>query len=168
MPILAVRNDEDVKIIVSAVNMHYSNLAVTLDFPLLVLNTFNYFFPYTVEGNSLSVNEKVSLNCMSNKLQVFGKGYDKTFTEFPAEFVVGTPGTYTLLQTTFAGKEIREQIYVRVPKEESNIFAQGGSLAEPYQVDYKEEFFEDLLFYLAIGLTAVAFIEWWLRSQQGA
>ncbi len=168
IPILAVRDDSDVKIVVSAFNMHYSNLAITLEFPLLVYNVFNYFFPSTVERNAFAVNEKVTLNCMSEKLNVISRGYDQTFSEFPSELVVSKPGTYTLRQTTFAGRDIREQIYVRTPIQESNIFAQGGALAEPYQINEKEEFFEDLLFYLAIGLTVVAFVEWWLRGQQGA
>ena len=167
-PMLAVKNEESCKVVVMPFSLHYSNLPVVLEFPFLVNNVFEYFFPITVRGNAFEVNEKVKLNSMGQKLEVKGIDYEETFESFPAEFVVSTPGTYTIKQTTFYGKEITESIYVRVPKAESDIFQEKDRIAEPYVKEDAGDFFEDLLLYFAIGLTAVAFIEWWLRQHEGA
>ena len=40
-------------------------------------------------------------------------------------------------------------------------------LAEPYKVENKGDILEDILFYLAIAIVSLAFIEWWLRNQEG-
>ena len=55
-----------------------------------------------------------------------------------------------------------------MPKEESDIFKKGVAIRD-LNLEYdKDEFFEDLLFYIAIGLVSVAFIEWWLRNHKNA
>jgi hypothetical protein len=105
---------------------------------------------------------------MGQKMEVKGQDYEKTFESFPAEFIVSLPGTYTIKQTTFYGKEITEKIYVRIPRAESDIFQEKDRMAEPYVEEDIGDFFEDLLLYFAIGLAAVAFIEWWLRQHEGA
>ena len=167
IPMLAVRNDEQQKIMVTAFNMHFTNLAILVEFPMLVYNMFNYFFPTTVVGNAFNVYEEVQLNCMSDSLEVLGYNYHEIFKTFPASFVVSNPGTYTIKQTNFVGREFRENIYVRMPKEESDIFKSGETVADLYVVIDKDVFYEDFLFYIAIILVAVAFVEWWLRGQKG-
>ena len=166
-PMLAVRNDEDMKVVITAFNLHFSNLAIKVEFPMLVYNMFSYFFPNTVNGNAFNVGEAVELNAMSTSLQVFGEDFDETFDTFPASFIVSKPGKYTLKQTNFAGREFREEIYVRMPKEESNIFKSGETLNTLYIPYDMQEFFEDFLLYFAILLVSVAFIEWWLRNHEG-
>ena len=165
-PMLAVRNDDDVKIVISAFNLHFSNLAIILEFPTLVYNLFTHFFPSTVYGNAFDVNERVEVNSMSKQLQVYGDNYDETFDTFPSSFVVSKPGTYTLKQTNFSGREIKEKIYVRMPKEESNVFKKGDAVADLYLSYDSDEFFKDFLLYLAIGLVTLAFVEWWLRNHE--
>ena len=59
---------------------------------------------------------------------------------------------------------LTEKIYVNVPNSESNINKHGDVLPELYNHVDKNDYFKDLLLYLAIGLTALVFIEWWLRS----
>ena len=164
----AVRNDDMMKIAITAFNLHYSNLAVLVEFPVLVYNMFSYFFPTTVNGNAFNVNEEVQLQSMSETLEVLGYEYHQKYTTFPATFIVSKPGTYTLKQINFTGREFREQIYVRMPKEESNIFSKGEFEADLYIEYDKDEFYEDYLFYITILLVSVAFIEWWLRNHKGA
>ena len=103
---------------------------------------------------------------MSKQLQVYGDNYDETFDTFPSGFVVSKPGTYTLKQTNFSGREIKEKIYVRMPKEESNVFKKEDAVADLYLSYDIDEFFKDFLLYLAIGLVTLAFVEWWLRNHE--
>ena len=168
IPMMAVRNDDMMKIVLWSFNLHYTNLAVKIDFPILVYNMFTYFFPTMVNGNAFNVNEEVKINAMADTLEILGYDYYQKLESFPATFVTSTPGTYTLKQINFVGVEFREQIYVRMPKEESDIFKKGVSIRD-LNLEYdKDEFFEDLLFYIAIGLVSLAFIEWWLRNHKNA
>ena len=168
IPMLSVRNDDMMKIVLWSFNLHYSNLAVKIDFPILVYNMFTYFFPTMVSGNAFNVNEEVTINSMSGTMEILGYDYYQKLDSFPATFVSGVPGTYTLKQINFVGVEFREQIYIRMPEEESDIFKKGVAIRD-LNLEYdKDEFFEDLLFYIAIGLVSVAFIEWWLRNHKNA
>ena len=78
------------------------------------------------------------------------------------------PGTYVMSQTTFAGKDIVERIYVRIPKDECNIKRTEDAIVDPYRVVDDSEFLQDLLVYIAAGLVALLFIEWWLKSRESA
>ena len=167
-PMFAVKNEEDSKIAVMPFSLHYSNMPILLEFPMLVKNMFDYFFPATVNGNAFEVNQKVEVNSMGKKVSISGYGYEEVFESFPAQFVVSTPGTYTIKQTTFFGKEITENIYVQVAKDESNILQEKERIAEPYKVENKGDILEDILFYLAITIVTLAFIEWWLRHHKNA
>ena len=164
-PLLAVRNEEDVKVVVMPFSLHYSNIALRVDFPLIVYNTFEYFFPETVQKNSFEVNEKVELNARGQELLVEGFNLETTFTSFPAYLTVNVPGTYVMTQTTFTGKEVTERFYVRVPEYECNIKARGDAITEPYKVEDESDFLKDLLLYIAAAIVALLFIEWWLQSR---
>ena len=166
-PMFALRDDDSLKVAVMPFSVHYSNLPLLLEFPMIVKNVFDYFFPATVNGNAFEVNERVEVNSMGNKVSVTGYNYEETFESFPAYFMVTTPGTYTIKQVTFFGREIVENVYVQVSKEESNIFQSKERIVEPYKVENKGDILEDILFYLAIAIVALAFIEWWLRNQEG-
>ena len=166
-PMYAVMNDEDSKVAFMSFSVHYSNLPILIEFPMMVKNVFDYFFPATVNGTAFEVNEKVVVNSMGQKVSITGYNYEEVFDTFPASFVVSTPGTYTIKQTTFFGKEIVENVYVQVAKEESDILQEKERLVEPYKVENKGDILEDILFYLAIAIVALAFIEWWLRNQEG-
>ena len=168
-PVVTVRNDSDAKVVVMGFSLHYSTLVLRKDFPLLMYNIFGYFMPTTVSGNSFEVNEKVELNARGETLTVQREGSSEdgqTFTSFPASLQVTLPGTYSLKQTTFADKAITEYIYVRIPAEESNIWKTEDALKRPERTQDHIDYFEDLLFYVAITVAALLFIEWWLQSRE--
>lgn len=164
-PWLAVRNDETAKIVVMPFSLHYSTIAVTEIFPLLVYNIFDYFFPQTVQSSSFEVGERVELNARGEELMVEGAGFEQTFDEFPAYITVNTPGAYTMTQTVFNGKEVIERIFVQIPKQECNIKRTEEALAEPYAVSDDSIFLQDLLIYLAASVVLLLFIEWWLKGR---
>ena len=164
-PLVAVRNDAAAKIVVMPFSLHYATIAVTEAFPLLVYNVFEYFFPQTVKSSSFEVGERVELNARGEELMVEGYGFEQTFDTFPAYITANTPGSYTMTQTTFIGKEIIERIFVQIPKQECNIKRKGESLAEPYTVSDDSVFLQDLLVYLAAAVVLLLFIEWWLKGR---
>ncbi|MBQ9728259.1 MAG: VWA domain-containing protein [Clostridia bacterium] len=166
-PVLMVRNDERAKVVVMPFNIHYSNVAISKDFPILMYNIFEYFFPATVKGNSFEVNENVAVNARGDELYVtVGSEHLYTFNEFPTVMKVSMPGTYQLTQTTFSGKNVTESIYVKIPAKESNIWRLDETLKSPYAERKQEDFFKDLMVYVAAALVALLFIEWWLQSRE--
>jgi hypothetical protein len=130
-------------------------------------NLFQYYYPSTVNANSFEVNEKVQLNSRGEPLIVERGTFSQTFTEFPSILDLDVPGTYTLTQKDVFdnSNDIIENIYVRIPASESNICYVGDALREPYNKVDEQDFFDDLLLYIAAALVAVLFIEWWLQGR---
>ena len=99
-------------------------------------------------------------------MNVEGGDIEETFTEFPASIVVNKPGSYTLTQVDFSGEYIIENFYVTIPKIESNITKEIGSLPLLYVEERIEQEDKDLLVYFAAAIVALLFIEWWLQSRE--
>ena len=167
-PVLLTRNDADCKVVLMPFSLHYSNLPVLKDFPLLMCKIFEYYFPSTFEKSSFEVYETVELKARGEELTV--KLGDQLvcdpFTQFPATLKFDLPGNYILEQTTFTGKAVKEYLYVKLPAAESDIWQKDGVLENPYKVEEESDYFEDLLFYIAMALVTLLFIEWWLQSRE--
>ena len=79
------------------------------------------------------------------------------------------PGTYEFKQTTFAGKEVAEKIYVRLPMAESNITAvEDTTLVGPYYEVDESEFYNDLMLWIACALVALILLEWYLQHKESS
>ena len=166
-PVLLLKENENSKVLVMGFSVHLSNLTISKEFPMLMYNVFEYFFPATVEGNSFEVYESVLLNARGEELYVSrGAETVNKFEQFPATLNVDLPGTYVLTQTTFFGESVSESIYVKIPAVESDIFKDADSLPDPFTEQEDEDFFEDLLLYIAAALVAILFLEWWLQSRE--
>ncbi len=168
-PVFAVRNEGKSKTVVMSFSVHYSNFVITKEFPMMMYNLFQYYYPPTVNGNAFEVNEKVQLNARENWLNVEhdNSGAKIEFLEFPAVLDVDVPGTYTLTQENVfePSKLIEEKIFVKIPSTESNICYLADTLPMPYNKIDETDYFDDLLLYIAAALVAVLFIEWWLQSR---
>ena len=166
-PVLMVKNEADAKVMLMNFSLHYSNLSVLKEFPLMMFNVFEYFFPSTVRDYAFEVYESVDLNARGDDLSVYlGNEELHKFEQFPAVLKMDKPGTYVLKQKTFTGKDVTEYIYVTIPSSESNIFATSDTLENPYRLEEENEYFKDLLLYIAIALVSLLFIEWWLQSRE--
>jgi len=166
-PLLMLKEDVDQKILLLPFSLHYSNLAVLPEFPLLLNNVIGHFFPVTFEGNVYEINDTVTLNARANQLEVVGPGLDlPPFTEFPAQLQLPAPGTYTITQSAMSGDPIIESIYVRIPPEESNIALVENTLVNPYFFSEEDITNIDLLFYFALTVVVLLFAEWWLKSRE--
>ena len=168
-PVLSVCDEPDAKIVVLGFSIHYSNLAINEGIAVLLYNVFEYFMPSTVSSNSFEINEQITLNARGRELYVSNE-YDPeslmVFESFPASFTATTPGTYTLSQTTFAGKPIEEKIFVRIPASESNIWKTEDALGNPFKEIEAIDYFNDLMKFVALAMVIILFIEWWLHNRE--
>ncbi len=167
-PVFMVRNEPSSKVVLMTWSMHYSNLAILLDFPMLMCNVFDYFFPMTIADHSFDVYETFNLQSRGGDLEVkIGDTTLETLTTFPAKLSLEEPGNYILVQKNpLTNASIKEYVYVKVPASESNIFQEGMILSNPYKEQQESDYFKDLLLYLAAGLVALLFVEWWLQSRE--
>ena len=167
VPIAIAKNEPNSKVFVLCVDIHYSDLAITPEFPMLIYNVVNYYIPTTVEQNVFEIYSKVTLNSRSEKLSVVGPGnLDETFTEFPSVISADAPGIYTVTQTPISGRRIVDNFYVTIPDEQGNITREVDTLTNPYYPPVEEADDIDYVFYFALALVCFAFAEWWLKSRE--
>ncbi len=165
-PVLLVRNDENLKATVLSFNIHYSNLAVVMEFPMLFYNMFNYFLPSTFSDYAYTVGDTVTLNARGDVLNVNGPDINTDFTVFPQQLTVTRPGVYTLLQNSLRENNIKECFFVGISEFESNITKEVDSLPALHIINQSEQTIEDLLLYFAAALVALLFLEWFLQSRE--
>ena len=166
-PVILAKNEDNAKIVVWAFDLNKSSLPLNPDFSFLIYNMFNYFIPSTITSNTFEIGDTVELAARGTNLKVEGNGLVYNMEGKKGSVVVTRPGAYTITQTPMSGKElIIENFYVRIPTEESNITRQVDSLpVTDVEVETRVEF-EDLLFYFAIALVALLFIEWLLQMKK--
>ena len=165
-PLVLVKNEVDQKVVVMPFSIHYSNLAVVPEFPILLRNLVKYYFPLTVDEYVFEPGETVKLNARSNILTVMGPETNLTFEEFPTEVTLQYPGTYTMMQYLMSGDPAIEYVFVKIPSIESNINHTEDTLTNPYFFQKTEQTIIDLLFYFALAVVALLFIEWFLKSRE--
>jgi hypothetical protein len=166
-PVIMVRNDNQAKIILLALDLNYSNLSAVLDFPIMMYNAFNYFIPSTFDGYAFEIGDTIKLNSRGNALSVSGNGVDEKFDIVPSELKLTKPGSYTTSQLAMNGETyIIENFFVKIPNYESNITKTVDALPEIEVDQTMEKGYDDLLLYFAIALAALLFVEWLLQARE--
>ena len=175
-PALLFKDDPAFKVAVLTFSLHFSNLPLRSEFPLLMDNVFNYVFKPATDKYSYEVNEKVRLDCTGDSLTVTGANVEVKYSTFPNEYKVTMIGAYTITQpVSFLGndedgkvKTFVDTIFVHVNEGELNIFAVYDDLFDPFGSRVPIDYHKDLLLYLAIALVAILFIEWILKITDNA
>ena len=165
-PVLMAKNDPDSKIALMSFSLNYSNLAVMLEFPLMMYNMVEYYMPSTVTQRVYDVNDSVELGSRSEELYVEGPGIEETVTEFPKTITLNEPGVYTVTQTPISNVQVSDSFFAKVPASESNINSQEDKLENPYFYEKEEDTSVDLLIFFASALVALLFVEWWLHTRE--
>lgn len=165
-PVVLVKDEEAEKVVILGLSLNYSNFALTAEFPTFFLNLLNHFFPATVDSYVYEVSDEVELKARAPQLYLSGPNLNQTYESFPNSIQLTTPGTYTLLQVPLSGVDTVENFYVRIPKAESNTEAVFDTLQNPYFPPKAETPDLDLLFYFALALVSLLFIEWWLQARE--
>lgn len=165
-PVFFVKNTPTFKTAVLSVNIHKSNLVMLMEFPLMILHMYDYFIPSTFSGYTFDVGDTVALNARGESLQFVGPSESEVYTQFPQEYTLKTPGTYTLTQSSLRGDPITEHFFAGVPAEQSNITRTVDVLTsvDRFSRDDKENL--DLLLYFAIALITLVAVEWFLQSRE--
>lgn len=164
-PMLMVRNEEEVKIAVMAFSVHYSNLAKLPENFLLMYSIIDYFFPSIISGNAFEVNQSFTLNTWGDEL-AFSSGEVFSAEQMPMKFSLDTPGDYRFTQTTYYGRDISVEVFIKPPAEESNIRKTEDSFSDPYEGMTRETVYRDLLIIFASILLGLVLLEWILQSRE--
>ncbi len=172
-PVIAVREEVGgTPVVLMGFDLHHSNFpALMKDFVVYMLNLYDHFLPPTVKSHAFEVYENIEVNARSAELTVAdantnGNMFSRTLDTFPSQISFEVPGTYEFSQTTYANKNVTDTVYVRCPMSESNIFEKKDALIAPYKPEVVEEKFKDLMFYVAIALAVLLFLEWFLQSRE--
>ena len=166
-PMLLAKNEADSKMVILPFSLHYSNLAILPEFPILMMNIMNYYFPATVDEYVFETESTIQLNGRADFLEVSDPtGLKQTITPIPADYNLTAPGTYTITQYPISGTPSIDSIFVKIPAEESNINLVESKLVNPYFYSDADDLNIDLLFYFALAMVALLFIEWWLKSRE--
>lgn len=165
-PVLLVKNTPAEKVAVMSFSVHASNLTVGFDFPVLLLNLFDYFFPSTLQKYDYEIGENVVINSRTDSIEIQGPGYVESFNEFPLDWSTAIPGQYEISQTLMSGKIARDSFYVRIAAEHSNIVREVDTLSSPEEREVPPPIDEDLWLYFAAVLVFCLFAEWLLQLQE--
>ena len=166
-PVMLVKDEPESKIVIWAFDLNYSNIIATPEFSFLIYNMFNYFIPSTFSSYAYEIGDTVTLNSRGTDLKVTGGGEEQSFGEATATVSLTTPGTYTVTQKPMQGDNyIIESFFVRIPVFESDITKEVDELPMMSADETTDIGFEDLLFYFAMALVALLFIEWLLQIKK--
>lgn len=173
-PMLFYKDESNSKVIVMSFSVHYSNLPLVPEFPLLMFHLFDKFFPAMLDGNAFNVSDTITITRRGVNVTVTDPSGEYVYNDADngdnvtgnVSFVADTYGPYIVQQTTFSGKVLSQSFFVRTPAEESNIFRQIESLSNPYVNKERMKYYNDLLVYFAAALTLLLFVEWWLQSRE--
>lgn len=166
-PVVMAKNEPDQKIAVMSFSLNYSNFSMLFDFPMFMYNIFEYYMPSTLTEYVFDVNDEISLNSRSELLTVIDQNNVETeIEEFPTTIKLTTPGRYSVSQVPISGNKDEEYFFVKMPVVECNIADEVDTLSNPFFIEEEEKADFDLLFYFALALVALLFIEWWLQSRE--
>ena len=165
-PVVLASNDPDHQVMIMAFSLHRSNLPVLMDFPVLMYNILDHYIPSTVNKTLFEVNETVTLHARADSLELVGPGVEATLVQLPQELTVRVPGVYSLMQEPVADTLIVENFFVKIPAEESDIWRVEAELPNPQSFAESETVDTDMVYYLAMILIALLFVEWWLQARE--
>ena len=168
IPLLLVRDDMDAPMVVMPFSLHYSNLALLPEFPMIIKNTISHFFPETLDHNVYETYQEIDINSRGNQAEVTAPtpSLDKTLEELPAKYTATIYGIYTITHPDISGEPVRDYVYVHIPSSESDINHEESNLVNPYFYSDGDANNIDLLFYFALAAVALLFFEWWLKSRE--
>lgn len=168
-PAVMVKNTSTEKIAIINMGFAYTDISALVEFPIVIYNIFDYFIPSTISGYSFNIGDTVSLRSRGDTLSLVSPSETIVFNSFPATYKIKMPGKYTLEQVPFARADedkIIENFFVRVDREESNIFRRVDELINPYIVKKPEPIDLDLLIYFIAVVVGLLFVEWILKSKE--
>lgn len=173
-PVLLVKNTGAEKVGLLAFSLKYSTFSIQT-FPRFLYNLFDYFLPSTVTDEAdgveflFEVGDSVKLNSRGMAMQFAGPsvGEEEEYPEsLPLLFEVKEPGSYSVQITLMSGRTSTSYFYVKISSDESDIFRTEDELYNPEFPEIPPKDDKDLLYYLAIALAGLLFLEWLLQVRE--
>lgn len=125
-PVLLVKDDNGLKTVVLAFDIHMSDLPVVPEYPLFINALCDYSMAYTIEKTLYEVGDEVKLNAKADADTMsvtadYGNGEEDelVYTTFPVELATEKSGVYTVMQQTDSGRTVSSSFFVRISEGES-------------------------------------------------
>lgn len=170
-PIILVQEYNDQKIIVLPFDLSFSNLPITIEFPFLVNNMFNYSIVNTIKKNQFKTGETIEITPKigANKISVLFEDQIQEYTEFPINYQFNNNGIYQIIQSFYDKPDEINSIYVHVPFEESFKVSPGGELILPHITATNENYTYNLTSltpYILLALFGLILVEWMVQYRE--
>lgn len=177
-PVCAMSNKPGEKVVILSFALAYSNFSILPDFALFIRNIVDYYLPSTIDQNVFEVGEAIDLECRGQSVTVAPtnipsaelEAKSKSFDAFPTQATIYKTGKY-IVSTLFDSDEGKEtcaqEIFIKMPQEESNINKVADALEDPYHGASLSDIYLDLAFYFAIAIVFFVFAEWLLHLREG-
>ena len=171
-PTILVNEIDGTTVIVLAFDIHYSDLPMLLDFPLLVNNACDYAAPLTLDKYLYETGDVVSVHTKPNAVSATLTTAEKTeeYERLPFEFTCSKPGEFTIVQNLSNGKVRTDTLFARIPSDESNFAFVGDTLAPdkiPFASETDIEYNSlQLIRYLAMLLLLLIAVEWGVQYHE--
>ena len=177
-PVLLSGRYGNAKVVIMPIDLHYSNLPITLNMAILINNMFDYCVNSTLEQSVYQVGEEVTLYTKptTSQLRVNDTLHmaSSSFTD-KVSFVVDEPGIYSVEQT-IDGRKVYDLFFVKISPNESNykftreilavdqyINVETGVVGNPGGDSFD---LEEATKYFAGALLALVIIEWGLQYRE--
>lgn len=162
-PVFVTKNTKDSKVSVLSLNLNTSNLALLIDFPVLVSNMFNYYFPNIIDDVVYEVYEDVNFNLRNENGSIYLN--EEVDLSNQTSIKIGESGIYTITQNLLSGKILETSFFVNISQSESD-FSSIQDLSMLLNLSKPSDFNKDILLYLSISLLACLVIEKTLSLKQ--
>ena len=178
-PVLLVGKIGNTKVIVLALDLHFTTLPLSFNMAILVHNIFSYSVKNTIENNVYNIGDSVVLHTKPTTEQLYVNDelqMDKINFEDDVTFVVEEPGIYNVHQK-LANENVKDDyFFVRVSSNESNyrytrdvlaveqyINLETGVVGEPGGGTFD---FKEIGIYFAAALLLLLVIEWGVQYRE--
>lgn len=156
------------KTVMTAFDLHDSNLPLLSNFVVLVRNILDYSVPEILASNDYSVGETVRVNVLPDCALLYASSPDGDVNSLSAGgeyalYTPKTPGVYSVTETYSDGTSATVSFFAHIPSSETNpedLGALSLSLTEPDAVQTEEKTEKDIRFWFACAFLALLLAEW--------
>jgi len=165
-PVLLIKNEKDIKVAVMSFSLHYSNLPVLMDFPILLWNMIDNFLPPTLTKYIYDIDDPVILKARGPQLTVYDPLGERNYYDPPHTLIASQKGQHTVMQTPLNKIEVVDHFFVKIAASQSDFCRTKNILTNPvFEVEIPPTNW-DILIVLASAMVALLFLEWWLQTKE--
>lgn len=156
--VFIAKNTDTSKVAIMSFSVNNSNMAIGLSFPLLMLNMFNYYLPQTISNFAFDVGEDVAISARGSNLQISFDGEISSYQNNNS-YSFDEVGSYTITHTLLSNEQVSTNFFVRVPSSQCDFTTIIQEIPGLFEVQKPETSYQDLLFWLALMVIILLFIE---------